>query len=97
MTRAELYVSELRKLETPENKAVVEGIIKGFSEILIESYRDIGMDIDSYDSLEEYRRKSRMSTKAFVESVGNTIIGSDYPDEKKAKLLDNLERYAKVL
>lgn len=97
MTNAELYISELRKLQTPKNKAVVEGIIKGFSAIMIESQRAAGMDLDAYEQLEQHRKASKLPAKAFIESVGNTILASSYSDEQKTKMLDNLSRYASTL
>lgn len=54
-------------------------------------------EASGFAEIDECRKRSGLSTRAFLEGVGNDIIKSSYPDETKQKLMDKLSDYSKYL
>jgi len=103
MTKMEKFMSELEKLKTPDNEKVVGKLMEGVNLIADEyrrrkaSEKAAKLDAEGFAKLDEHRNASGLSTKAFVEGVGKTILESKQPEEVKAKMMDSLARYAKHL
>ena len=103
MTKFEKFMSELDKLKTPENEKVVGKLMEGVTLIADEyrrrkaSEKQAALEAAGFAKLDIQRKASGLSTKAFVEGVGKTVLESAHPDEIKAKMLESLSKYAKYL
>lgn len=103
MTKMEKFMSELEKLKTPDNEKVVGKLMEGVNLIADEyrrrkaSEKAAKLEAEGFAKLDEHRKASGLSTKAFVEGVGKTILESKQPEEVKSKMMDSLARYAKHL
>lgn len=103
MTKMEKFMSELEKLKTPDNEKVVGKLMEGVNLIADEyrrrkaSEKAAKLEAEGFASLDAHRKASGLSTKAFVEGVGKTIMESAQPEEIKSKMMNSLSRYARHL
>ena len=99
----EKFMTELEKLKTPGNEKVVGKLMEGVN-LIADEYRRrkanekaAKLEAEGFAKLDEHRKASGLSTKAFVEGVGKTIIESTQPEEVKSKMMNSLSRYARHL
>ena len=103
MTKLEKFLEGVEKLRTPENTKKIDALIEGTNLIAAE-YRKrklreekARLEAEGFRKLDQHRIDSGLSTKAFIEGVGKTIIESSQPDDIKDKLMENLKLYANYL
>ena len=103
MTRLEALLKEIKDLETPENKQTIKGLTEGITMMANEYRRRKAAETKAiteakgFAEIDECRKRSGLSDRAFLEGVGNDILKSDHPDEVKQKLMSKLDDYSKYL
>ena len=103
MTKMEKFMSELEKLKTPGNEKVVGKLMEGVN-LIADEYRRrkaaeqaAKLEAEGFAKLDQHRTASGLSTKAFIEGVGKTIIESSHPEDVKKKMMNSLAKYGKHL
>lgn len=103
MTKMEKFMSELEKLKTPDNEKVVGKLMEGVT-LIADEYRRrkasenaAKLEAEGFAKLDKHRTASGLSTKAFVEGVGKTILESRHPEEIKEKMMESLAKYGRYL
>ena len=100
MTKLEKFLEGVEKLRTPENTKKIDALIEGTNLIAAEYHKrklreeKARLEAEGFRKLDQHRIDSGLSTKAFIEGVGKTIIESSQPDDIKDKLMENLKLYA---
>ena len=61
-----------------------------------EAQKKAMVEAAGFAKLDEQRKASGLSMKAFLEGVGNTIIACGQPDEVKERMMDTLGKYASL-
>ena len=103
MKRIDALLNGIKDLETPENRTTIKKLTEGINLMANEYRRRKSAESKAlheaigFAEIDESRRKSGLSDKAFLEGVGNDIIKSNYPDETKQKLMAKLSDYSKYL
>jgi hypothetical protein len=103
MTKLEKLLEGIQGLRTPENEKTIKKLTEGIT-LIADEYRSrkakeakARLEAEGFKKLDEQRAESGLDNKAFLESVGKTIIGSSHPEEVKARMMESLEHYAKYL
>ena len=103
MTRLEALINGIKDLETPENTQTLKKLTEGIS-LMANEYRrrkaaetKAITEAQGFTELDELRKRSGLSDRAFLEGVGYDIIKSNHPDEVKQKLMNKLSDYSNYL
>lgn len=103
MTRLEALINGIKDLETPENTKTIKKLTEGIT-LMANEYRrrkaaetKAITEAKGFAELDELRKRSGLSDRAFLEGVGNDIIKSSHPDEVKQKLMNKLSDYSNYL
>lgn len=103
MTRLEALINGIKDLETPENTKTIKKLTEGIT-LMANEYRrrkaaetKAITEAKGFAELDELRKRSGLSDRAFLEGVGNDIIKSNHPDEVKQKLMNKLSDYSNYL
>lgn len=103
MTRLEALINGIKDLETPENTKTIKNLTEGIT-LMANEYRrrkaaetKAITEAKGFAELDELRKRSGLSDRAFLEGVGNDIIKSNHPDEVKQKLMNKLSDYSNYL
>lgn len=103
MTRLEALINGIKDLETPENTKTIKKLTEGITMMSNEYRRRKAAETkaitesQSFAELDDFRKRSGLSDRAFLEGVGNDIIKSNYSDEVKQKLMNKLSDYSNYL
>lgn len=103
MTRLEALINGIKDLETPENTKTIKKLTEGIT-LMANEYRrrkaaetKAITEAKGFAELDELRKRSGLSDRAFLEGVGNDIIKSNHPVEVKQKLMNKLSDYSNYL
>ena len=103
MTRLEALINGIKDLETPENTKTIKKLTEGIT-LMANEYRKRKAsetkaitEARGFAELDDFRKHSGLSDRAFLEGVGNDIIKSNHPDEVKQKLMNKLSDYSNYL
>lgn len=103
MTRLEALIKGIKDLETPENSKTIKKLTEGIT-LMADEYRrrkaaetKAITEAQGFAELDDLRKHSGLSDRAFLEGVGNDIIKSNYSDEVKQKLMNKLSAYSNYL
>lgn len=103
MTRLEALINGIKDLETPENTKTIKKLTEGIT-LMANEYRKRKAaetkaitEAKGFAELDELRKRSGLSDRAFLEGVGNDIIKSNHPVEVKQKLMNKLSDYSNYL
>lgn len=99
MTKIEKLLTGIQDLkakgyDAKKIDALTEGINLIASEYRKRKARETALgEAAAFTKMDEHLKASGLSKKAFVESVGKTIIESSHSEETKMKLMENLGKY----
>ena len=103
MTKLEKLLEGINGLRTPENEKTIKKLTEGIG-LIAEEYRQrkakeekARLEAAGFIELDKHRKESGLSNKAFVESVGRTIIESSHPEAVKEQMMESLGAYARYL
>lgn len=103
MKRIDALLNGIKDLETPDNRTTIKKLTEGIN-LMANEYRRRKSaeskalhEASGFAEIDECRKRSGLSTRAFLEGVGNDIIKSNHPDEVKQKLMNKLSDYNKYL
>lgn len=104
MTKIEKLLEGIQDLKTKGfDPKKIDALTEGIN-LIASEYRkrkakedQAKLEAAGFEQLDEHRKASGLSTKAFVESVGKTIIESEQSEENKEKMMESLGRYAAYL